>query len=133
MLQLGLNSDKVNRINLNRDVNITAVTTEKLGLNKLSVTNKNVAASAVNDIKSTVKKLTDIRARLGATQSRLERGVNTQLSAAENLTAAGATMKDADLALEFADLTKESILVQSSSAMIGQANLFPQGVIQLLP
>ena len=133
MLQFGLNSDKANRINLNRDVNVSPVTSEKLGLNKLSVTSKNSAALAVNDIKSTVKKLTDIRARLGATQSRLERVVNTQLSAAENLTAAGATMKDADLALEFADLTKESILVQSSSAMIGQANLFPQGVIQLLP
>ena len=83
--------------------------------------------------KDIIQKLTDSRARLGATQSRLGRAINTQLSAVENLTAAGATMKDADLASEFAYLTKESILVKSSSAMIGQANLFPQGVIQLLP
>ena len=91
------------------------------------------ASITVETLRETIKKLTGIRARLGATQSRLARAINTQLSAAENLSAAGATMKDADLASEFANLTKESILVQSSSAMIGQANLFPHGVIQLLP
>jgi len=133
LLQLGLNSNDINRINLNHDVNLTASTSEKLGLNSLSVAEKGRASIAVDNIKDIIEKLTDSRARLGATQSRLGRAVNTQLSAVENLTAAGATMKDADLASEFAYLTKESILVKSSSAMIGQANLFPQGVIQLLP
>lgn len=133
VLQLGLNSNAINQINLNRDVNIKPTTAEILGLNVLSIGDKNNAAKAVENIKQATQKLTGIRARLGASQSRLARAINTQLSAAENLTAAGATMKDADLASEFAHLTKEQILVQSSSAMIGQANLFPQGVIQLLP
>lgn len=133
LLQLGLNSNEVNRINLNREVNLRSATAESLGLNDISLATKHSAKVAVNSMKKTMQMLTDIRARLGATQSRLNRAINTQLSAVENLTAAGATMKDADMALEFADLTKESILVQSSSAMIGQANLFPQGVIQLLP
>ena len=133
LLQLGLNSNEANRINLNRDVNITSVTARQLGLDLLTIGDKARAATAVQDIKQTTQKLNEIRARLGASQSRLTRAVNTQLSAAEQLTAAGATMKDADLAKEFAQLTKEQILVQSSSAMIGQANLFPHGAIQLLP
>ena len=133
LLQLGLNSHEINQININRHVNITPTTAEKLGLNLLSVRNKNNAATAVENITKVTQKLTSIRARVGANQSRLSRAINTQLSAVENLTAAGATMKDADLASDFAHLTKESILVQSSSAMIGQANLFPQGVMQLLP
>ena len=133
VLQLGLNSKEINRINLNREVNIASATAESLGINLLSVADKDNASITVETLKETVKKLTGNRARLGATQNRLARAINTQLSAAENLSAAGATMKDADLASEFAYLTKESILVQSSSAMIGQANIFPQGVIQLLP
>ena len=133
VLQLGLNSDEVNQININRDVNITATSSKNLGLNLHTVANRKSAALVVESMRSATQNLTDIRARLGANQSRITRAINTQLSAAENLTAAGATMKDADLAFEFAHLTKEQILVQSSSAMIGQANLFPQGVIQLLP
>ena len=123
----------LNQINLNRDTNINSVTAANLDINILSLAEKNSASKAVVQLKEALQKLSGIRARLGATQNRLTRAINTQLSAAQNLTAAGATMKDADMASEFAHLTKESILVQSSSAMIGQANLFPQGVIQLLP
>ena len=133
ILQLGLNSDEVNQININRDVNITATSSASLGLHLHTVANRKSAALSVENMRSATQNLSDIRARLGANQSRITRAINTQLSAAENLTAAGATMKDADLAFEFAHLTKEQILVQSSSAMIGQANLYPQGIIQLLP
>ena len=133
VLQLGLDSDDINRININRDVNIGESTAQNLGLNALSIAQKSLASVAVEKITETTDQLTDMRARLGATQSRIVRAINTQLSAVENLTAAGATMKSADMAHEFADLTKEQILVQSSSAMIGQANLYPQGIIQLLP
>lgn len=133
LLQVGLNSHKMNQIHLNRDVNVSSTTALNLGLDRMSVKTKDNALNAVHNLKNIVNKLNDVRARLGATQNRISRAINTQLSAAENLTAAGATMKDADMASEFAHLTKESILVQSSSAMIGQANLFPQGVIQLLP
>ena len=64
---------------------------------------------------------------------RLEKTLNNALTSAENLTAAGSIISNTDMASEFAHLTKQQILVQSSSSMIGQANLFPQGVIQLLP
>ena len=50
----------------------------------------------------------------------------------ENLTAPFSAIKDADIAEELADLTKQQLLVQSSSAMVGQANLVPEGVLLLL-
>ena len=80
-----------------------------------------------------LEKLSSIRGRLGSTQNTIGRTLNSTLVAIQNLTAAGSIIKDADLASELADLTKHQILVQSSSAMIGQANLFPQGAISLLP
>ena len=50
----------------------------------------------------------------------------------ENLTAAFSAIKDADIAEELADLTKQQLLVQSAAAMVGQANLIPEGVLLLL-
>ena len=50
----------------------------------------------------------------------------------ENLTAAFSAIKDADIAEELADLTKQQLLVQSAAAMVGQANLVPDGVLLLL-
>ena len=132
-IQFGLNSNDVSSVDINREVNITALTALNLKLNVLSISSQSGAAKAITAMEETLDIMTEIRGRLGSTQNRLDRTLNNTLAAAENLTAAGSTINDADLASDFAHLTKQQILVQSSSAMIGQANLFPQGVIQLLP
>ena len=132
-IQFGLDSDHASSVNLNRTVNVTALTAFNLKLNEVSISSQNSASEATEILKGTLDKMISMRGRLGSTQKRLERTLNNTLTAAQNLTAAGSTINDADMASEFASLTKQQILVQSSSAMIGQANLFPQGVIQLLP
>jgi len=132
-IQFGLNSNDVSSVDINRKVNITALTALNLKLNALSISSQSGAATATEALIVTLDTMTEIRGRLGSTQNRLNRTLNNTLTVAENLTAAGSVIGDADLASDFAHLTKQQILVQSSSAMIGQANLFPQGVIQLLP
>ena len=132
-IQFGLNSNDVSSVDINRTVNITALTALNLKLHALSISSQSGAATATEALKVTLATMTEIRGRLGSTQNRLNRTLNNTLTVAENLTAAGSVIGDADLASDFAHLTKQQILVQSSSAMIGQANLFPQGVIQLLP
>ena len=132
-IQFGLNSNDVSSVDINRTVNVTALTALNLKLNELSISTQSGAATATEALKVILDTMIEIRGRLGSTQNRLERTLNNTLTAAENLTAAGSVIGDADLASDFAHLTKQQILVQSSSAMIGQANLFPQGVIQLLP
>ena len=132
-IQFGLNSNDVSSVDINRTVNITALTALNLKLNALSISSQSGAATATEALKVILDTMIEIRGRLGSIQNRLERTLNNTLTAAENLTAAGSVIGDADLASDFAHLTKQQILVQSSSAMIGQANLFPQGVIQLLP
>ena len=132
-IQFGLDSKDDSNININRAVNVTSLTALSLNLNALSIATQDGAIKANEELKVTMNSLNKIRGRLGSTQNRLERSLNNILTTAENLTAAGSTISDADMASEFARLTKQQILVQSSSSMIGQANLFPQGVIQLLP
>ena len=132
-IQFGLNSNDVSSVDINRTVNVTALTALNLKLNALSISSQSGAATATEALKVILDTMTEIRGRLGSIQNRLDRTLSNTLTAAENLTAAGSVIGDADLASDFAHLTKQQILVQSSSAMIGQANLFPQGVIQLLP
>ena len=132
-IQFGLDSKDDNNININRAVNVTSLTALSLNLNALSIATQDGAVKANEALQVTMDQLNKIRGRLGSTQNTLERSLNNTLTTAENLTAAGSTISDADMASEFAHLTKQQILVQSSSSMIGQANLFPQGVIQLLP
>ena len=132
-IQFGLDSKDDNNININRAVNVTSLTALSLNLNALSIATQDGAVKANEELQVTMNRLNKIRGRLGSTQNTLERSLNNTLTTAENLTAAGSTISDADMASEFAHLTKQQILVQSSSSMIGQANLFPQGVIQLLP
>ena len=132
-IQFGLDSKDDNNININRAVNVTSLTALSLNLNALSISTQDGAVNANDELQVTINRLNTIRGRLGSTQNTLERSLNNTLTTAENLTAAGSTISDADMASEFAHLTKQQILVQSSSSMIGQANLFPQGVIQLLP
>ena len=132
-IQFGLDSKDNNNININRAVNVTSLTALRLNLNALSIATQDGAVKANEELQVTMNSLNKIRGRLGSTQNILERSLNNTLTSAENLTAAGSTISDADMASEFAHLTKQQILVQSSASMIGQANLFPQGVIQLLP
>jgi flagellin len=51
---------------------------------------------------------------------------------AENMQAAESRIRDADMAAEVVEFTKNSILLQASMAMLAQANLKPQTVLQLL-
>jgi len=132
-IQFGLDSKDNSNININRAVNVTSLTALSLNLNALSIATQDGAVKANEELQVTMNRLNKIRGRLGSTHNILERSLNNTLTSAENLTAAGSTISDADMASEFANLTKQQILVQSSSSMIGQANLFPQGVIQLLP
>ncbi|EEG76545.1 flagellin N-terminal helical domain-containing protein [Dethiobacter alkaliphilus] len=79
--------------------------------------------------------ITDVsagRSKLGAWQNRLEHTIKNLDNAAENLQAAESRIRDVDMAKEMMDFTKANILQQASTAMLAQANMAPQSVLQLL-
>ena len=69
---------------------------------------------------------------MGAVQNRLARTISNLSTSVENLAAAESQIRDADIAEEVALLTRNQIMVQASTAMVGQANLIPQSILQLL-
>jgi len=72
------------------------------------------------------------RAELGAVQNRFQSTIRNQSNIAENLSAAKSRIKDADFAMETANLTKNQILQQASQTILGQANQRPQAALSLL-
>lgn len=132
VIQTGSNTTSQDRIDLNASINLTAVTTSGLGLSGTNISDVNSAVTAMGALALAIQALTNIRGRIGATQNQMQRNMSNQEVAIENLSAARSTLKDADMAEEMAGLTKNQILVQASSAMVGQANLIPQSVLRLL-
>jgi flagellin len=84
-------------------------------------------------IDKAIDEVTSLRGEMGAFQSNtLESGLNSLRVASENLTNAESVIRDVNFATESAEFTKNQILVQSSTAMLAQANQLPQNVLQLL-
>ena len=131
-IQVGIDSSADSRINLNTSINLTAVTSSSLSIDTLSVTSSEGALSALDSINNSIATVTQGRGKVGAVQNRLARTISNLSITVENLVAAESQMRDADIAHEVAMLTRNQILVQASTAMVGQANLIPQSVLQLL-
>jgi len=132
LIQIGIDSTADSRINLNTEVNLAAVTSTTLGIESLSVTTAGAALTALDTINTAIATVTAGRGAIGAVQNRLVRAVSNQAISVENLQAAESAIRDADIAEEVALLTRNQILVQTAVAAVGQANLIPQSVLQLL-
>ena len=132
LIQVGLDSTSFSRINMNTEVDLGAMTSTGLSIHELSVTSADAALTALEQVNTSIGTLTAGRGKIGAVQNRLIRTISTISIAVENLSAAESAIRDADIAEEVALLTRNQILVQAATAMVGQANLIPQSVLQLL-
>lgn len=132
LIQVGIDSGANSRINLNTEIALNAVTSTSLGIENLSVTAAAEALTTLDTINSAISTVTQGRGKVGAVQNRLTRAVGNISVSIENLQAAESAIRDADIAAEIATLTRNQILVQSATAMVGQANLIPQSILQLL-
>ena len=132
MIQIGIDNSANSRLNLNSAINLAAVDASTLGIHNLSVTGAAEALTALNEINDAIGSVTASRGKVGAVQNRLQRSVSALAITSENLQAAESSIRDADIAAEIAELTRNQILVQTSTAMVGQSNLIPQSVLQLL-
>ena len=132
LIQIGIDSTANSRLDLNTEINLETVSSTALGINNLSVTAASQALTALEQISVALSTITATRGKVGAVQNRLTKSIANLSVSVENLQAAESSIRDADIAEEVAKLTKNQILVQTATAMVGQANLIPQSVLQLL-
>lgn len=125
-VQIGANAGQALGLSIN-DMRSTA-----LGTNTVDVSSYTNANSAITAIDSAINTVSTQRSTLGAWQNRLEHTISNLGTSAENLAAAESRIRDVDMAAEMMQFTKTNILNQAATAMLAQANLAPNTVLQLL-
>ena len=98
----------------------------------IDVSTQAAADKAITVINRAIETVSAERSKLGAMQNRLEHTINNLDASAENLQAAESRIRDVDMAKEMMEFTKQNILTQAATAMLAQANMAPQSVLQLL-
>jgi flagellin len=130
-------------VGANMDQNETAyigtMTAAALGLEEaagagqaISISTPEGANSAIGTVDSALRVVSKQRADLGAYQNRFEMAAKGVAIAAENLQAAESQIRDTDMAFQMTEYVKNNILLQSGTAMLAQANIKTQSVLQLL-
>ncbi len=97
----------------------------------LSLSTPEKANAAIAVIDKALQKISKQRADLGAYQNRLEYASKGLMNAFENTQASESRIRDVDMAEEMVHFVKNQILVRTGTAMLAQANLRPQSVLQL--
>ncbi len=131
-IHMGANMDQFDSIS------IGTMTTEALGVRGrfgeggISVTTVNEANIAIGAVDRALRIIGKQRADLGAYQNRLQMAAKSQMIGAENLQASESQIRDMDMAFGSMNLARDSILMQTGTAMLAQANMKTQAVMRLL-
>ena len=108
------------------------VTLESLGMVGESVASKQGSQVTLGVIDDALSHVNQIRSDLGAMQNRLQSTINTLSVNDENLAAANSRIRDADLAEEVSEMTKDNILMQAGISVLSQANKSTETMLKLL-
>lgn len=130
-LQVGTKSNQTVRTGL------TDMRSRALGLRSsdgttISITSQANANAAINVLDNALKKALDQQTDLGSVQSRLGYTSSNIVTASENTTNAMSVIRDADMAQEMTNYTKNNVLSQAAQSMLAQANQSSSSVLSLL-
>ena len=131
-IQIGTkNNPLVDRIKL-FDPYMSNINLVSLGLNLSGISDKAGAQNSLASLDSALNSVTSIRAEFGAMQNRLQSVINNLTINKENMTAANSRIRDADLAEETSEMTKNNILMQAGVSVLAQTNSSMKSVLGLL-
>jgi len=131
VLQVGTKANQAIKVGL------SDMRSEALGLSgsdgtKLNISTQEKANAAINVLDNAVQKALDQQTTIGSIQSRLEYTSSNLTTASENVQAAESTIRDADMAKEMTNYTKNNVLLQAAQSMLAQANQSSSSVLSLL-
>lgn len=103
------------------------------GLSDVDVRTEEGAQDALIVIDKAISDVTQLRGDLGSFQKNtLEVNIANMRVASENMVAAESSIRDVDMAQELANYTRNNLMIESSTAMLAQANHMPRKVLRLL-
>jgi flagellin len=110
-----------------RALNLRDVVNRPMTISTPEDANRNIGV-----IDDALHKIAKQRADLGAYYNRMEYAAKGLMNAYENIQASESRIRDADMAETTVNFTKDQVLAQSGTAMLAQANMKTQGILQLL-
>lgn len=113
-------------------VRIPKIDTETLGIDNMNIKNSYMADKAIQQMDYAITMVSEVRAKLGAYQNRLEHTMNNLEEANLNTTEALSRINDTNMASEMTEYTQMNVLVQAATSMLAQANEKPQQILSLL-
>jgi flagellin len=112
-------------------VDLNAQTTAGLNING-TITTRDGAAAMLTTLDGAIDKVNEALGKIGAAQSRMDIAASNVATQLQNTLAAESTIRDADMAYEMTQFSKNNILQQAAQSMLSQANQGSQGILQLL-
>ena len=131
VMQIGTKAGQSINVGLT-DMKATALGLQGNDGKTLSIGNQENANAAINVLDAAIQKALDQQTTIGSIESRLEYTQSNLTTASENVTAAESTIRDADMAKEMTEYTKNNVLMQAAQSMLAQANQSSSNVLSLL-
>ncbi len=129
--QVGINNNE-SEDRITYDSAMTNATIDELGVEGLDFTSKEGAQSALSKLDDAQFKVNGYRASLGAIQNRLQSTSDNLGVMYENISAANSRIRDTDVAAATSEMTRNTILLNANTSVLGQANSTPQLALKLL-
>lgn len=126
VFQIGANEEEI------MTVTIPEVSPRTLELEELNVVSASDAKEAIEKIDAAIKYVSDVRAKLGAYQNRLEHTESSLEVSEESMTNSYARIMDCDMAEEMTNYTQQNLLTQTATNLLAKANAHPESILQLL-
>ena len=130
-MQVGAKAGQAIKVGLT-DMKAVALGLQGNNGDTVSVGTREKANAAINTFDSAIQKALDQQTTIGAAMSRLEYTQSNLTTASENVTAAESTIRDADMAKEMTEYTKNNVLMQAAQSMLSQANQSSSNALSLL-
>ena len=130
-LQTGTKSNQAIKVSMT-DMRSLALGMKGTDGSVLSVQTQEKANAAINAVDSALQKALDEQANIGAIQTRLSYTSSNLTTSSENVQNSESTIRDADMAKEMTEYTKNNVLLQAAQSMLAQANQNSSAVLSLL-
>jgi flagellin len=127
-IQIGADNDADSQ----HEISIMNATDVGLEIDGENVVTVDEARTAVTALDNAIDEVNLERSYIGSEQNRLQFTMSNLTSTINSIETARSHIEDVDYAAEMSELSKNQILVQSSTAMLAQANMVSQNVLQLL-
>ena len=131
VLQVGTKANQAIKVGMT-DMRSTALGLKGTDGSVLNVSTQVKSNAAITVLDNALQEALDQQTTIGSVESRLEYTSSNHTTASENVQASESTIRDADMAKEMTNYTKNNVLLQAAQSMLAQANQSSSSVLSLL-